>query len=88
MSRSAFAARFTQALRQTPMDLLKAVRLRRARELLVTSTMSVAEIARNVGFPGRSNFSRAFRAKYGVDPRSFRTRSFNDSGDRSEGTLL
>ena len=76
MSRSAFAARFTQALGRTPMSLLKSARLRRARELLVTTDLSVALIARNVGFSSRSNFSHAFRARYGVDPRSFREASF------------
>jgi AraC-like DNA-binding protein len=76
MSRSSFAARFTQAFGQTPMNLLRAARLRRARELLVTTDTPVAQIARNVGFLGRSNFSRAFRKMYSVDPSSFRTSAF------------
>ena len=79
MSRSAFAARFTQALGRTPMSLLKSERLRLARELLVTTDMSVAQIAHHVGFLSRSNFSHAFRAAYGVDPRSFRAASFGGS---------
>ncbi len=79
MSRSAFAARFTQAFGRTPMNLLKSTRLRRARELLVTTDLSVAQIARNVGFSSRSNFSQAFRATYGVDPRSFRATSLYGS---------
>lgn len=72
MSRSAFAARFTQTLGQTPMNLLRAARLRRARELLATTETPVAQIARSVGFSSRSNFSHAFRTLYGVDPTRFR----------------
>jgi AraC family transcriptional regulator, activator of mtrCDE len=74
MSRSAFAARFTQAFGRTPMNLLRAARLRRAKELLATSSAPVAKIADCVGFSSRSNFSRAFFQAYGVDPSKFRTR--------------
>ena len=76
MSRSSFPARFTDTFRQTPMSLLRAVRLRRARELLVTTDTPVAQIAHDVGFLGRSNFSRAFRKMYSVDPTKFRTIAF------------
>ncbi|HEY1945962.1 MAG TPA: AraC family transcriptional regulator [Bryobacteraceae bacterium] len=76
MSRSAFAARFTEVLGQTPMSLLKSARLHRARELLATTNAPVAQIARSVGFLGRSNFSRAFRKAYGVHPTSFRAALF------------
>jgi AraC family transcriptional activator of mtrCDE len=81
MSRSSFAAHFTGAFGQTPMSLLRAARLRRARELLVTTDTPVAQIAHDVGFVGRSNFSRAFRKMYSVDPTRFRTIAF---GPQSE----
>lgn len=74
MSRSAFAARFTQAFGRTPMRLLRSARLSRAKELLATSSTSVAQIACCVGFSSRSTFSRAFFQAYGVDPSKFRTR--------------
>lgn len=80
MSRSAFASRFTRTVGQTPMSLLRSVRLRRARELLVTTDAPVAQIARNVGFSSRSNFSHAFRKTYGMDPAHFRSASFGSSG--------
>jgi AraC family transcriptional regulator, activator of mtrCDE len=76
MSRSSFAARFTDAIGQTPMSLLRAARLRRAHELLVTTDTPVAQIAHDVGFVGRSNFSRAFRKMYSVDPTKFRRIAF------------
>ncbi len=76
MSRSSFAARFTQAIGQTPMSLLRVARLRRARELLVTTDIPVAQIAHEAGFLGRSNFSRAFRKMYSIDPTTFRAAAF------------
>jgi AraC-like DNA-binding protein len=72
MSRSAFAAHFARVLGRTPMSLLKSVRLRRARELLVTTNASVAHVARSTGFSSRSNFSHSFREAYGIDPTRFR----------------
>lgn len=72
MSRSAFAAHFSQTLGHAPMELLRLARLRRAKEQLATTNLPVAQIAGNVGFSSRSNFSHAFRTAYGVDPTGFR----------------
>jgi AraC family transcriptional regulator, activator of mtrCDE len=78
MSRSAFAAQFMKAFGQPPMSMLKLVRLRKAAELLATTTLPVAEIARTVGFSSRSNFSQAFHAMHGMDPTAFRRRPHAD----------
>lgn len=72
MSRSAFAAAFQRAFGQSPMSLVKLVRLRRASELLVTTALPVSEIAKRVGFSSRSNFSLAFTQVHGMDPSRFR----------------
>lgn len=72
MSRSAFAAAFRRAFGQSPMNLVKLVRLRRASELLVTTTLPVADVAKRVGFSSRSNFSLAFNQLHGMDPSRFR----------------
>mgnify|MGYP003668824771 FL=1 len=72
MSRSAFAAAFRRAFGQSPMNLVKLVRLRRASELLVTTTLPVADVAKRVGFSSRSNFSLAFSQLHGMDPSRFR----------------
>jgi AraC family transcriptional regulator, activator of mtrCDE len=81
MSRSAFAARFETAVGQPPMALLKVVRLRKAAELLATTTLQVSEVARAVGLSSRSNFSQAFGKLHGMDPTAFRHWS------RSKNTL-
>jgi len=72
MSRSAFAAAFRRAFGQSPMSLVKLVRLRRASELLVATTLPVADVAKRVGFSSRSNFSLAFGQLHGMDPSRFR----------------
>lgn len=72
MSRSAFAARFTAAFDQSPIEFLKALRLRRAAELLRASDLPVKTIAGRVGYTSRSYFSRAFKAWHGVDPVGYR----------------
>jgi AraC-like DNA-binding protein len=72
MSRSAFAAAFRRAFGQSPMNLVKLVRLRRASELLVTTILPVPEIAKRVGFSSRSHFSVAFSELHGMDPSRFR----------------
>ena len=77
MSRSSFAAHFTRVVGQTPMSLLRSARLRRARELLITTNASVAQVARSAGFSSRSNFSHAFRTAYGLDPTAFRVAAFD-----------
>lgn len=77
MSRSSFASRFTHAFGQTPMSLLRIVRLRHGRELLVTTGNPVAQIAKQVGYLSRSNFSRAFHEMYTVDPTSFRNSAYD-----------
>lgn len=81
MSRSAFAAAFRRAFGQSPMSLVKLVRLRRASELLVTTVLPVAEVAKRVGFSSRSNFSLAFSQLHGMDPSRFR-RTFTVAAKR------
>lgn len=79
MSRSSFAERFTRSFGQTPMNLLRIVRIRHARELLVTTGTPVAQIAHKVGYLSRSNFSRVFHKMYGVDPTGLRNSALNES---------
>ncbi|MCR4470477.1 AraC family transcriptional regulator [Burkholderia sp. SCN-KJ] len=74
MSRSAFAAQFMKAFGQSPMAMLKVVRLKKAAELLATTSFPVAEVAKMVGFSSRSNFSLAFNSLHGLDPSAFRRR--------------
>lgn len=72
MSRSKFAKVFAEMLGTTPMDFVSRTRLTRGRELLLSTSLPVSDIAETVGFSSRSYFSRAFRAAFDVDPTSLR----------------
>jgi AraC-like DNA-binding protein len=72
MSRSAFVKRFSECFGRSPMDFVSAVRLETAARLLLSSQLPVKTMASIVGFASRSHFSRAFRARYGVNPSLYR----------------
>ena len=55
-----------------PKDFLLGVRLTRAKELLATTDLTVAAIARRVGFPDAGYFARLFAQRVGVPPSAFR----------------
>ncbi len=55
-----------------PIALVRAARLHKARELLLHSTRTIAEIAYEVGFTTPAYFSTTFLEKYGVTPSEFR----------------
>lgn len=72
MSRSSFCAHFGQAFGRSPHAFLTENRLRRAARLLQTTEVPVKTIAARIGYRSRSNFSRAFKALYGLDPIAYR----------------
>jgi AraC-like DNA-binding protein len=75
MSRTVFAARFAEAIRQSPIEFLKGLRLARAAQLLARTDLPVKAVAGRVGYASRSSFTRAFVALHGVGPIAFRTAS-------------
>jgi transcriptional regulator GlxA family with amidase domain len=48
------------------------MRLRHARELLETSSVTVMEAAHLSGFADRSNFSKYFTRAFGISPAAYR----------------
>lgn len=63
---------FRQVLGTTAFGYLHRYRLERARHLLETGEMNVAEVAQSVGFADRSYFSAAFRKQFGCNPGVYR----------------
>lgn len=53
---------------KTPKDLIRSMRLNRARTLLEKGTLSVAEVAFQTGFAEPTNFSRSFKKQFGFSP--------------------
>ncbi len=63
---------FQLSLETTPTKYYLQLRLRRARELLLQSQMSITQIAISCGFQSTCHFSKSYRALYGRTPRSER----------------
>ena len=59
---------FDRHLGTSPKRYAMELRLARARNLIVQTEQSVAEIAMASGFSSTTHFSRAFRARFGVSP--------------------
>ncbi|OKH26999.1 helix-turn-helix domain-containing protein [Chroogloeocystis siderophila] len=65
---------FRQVFGKTAFAYLHHHRLEQAKQLLAQGDMSVAEVARSVGFADRSYFTIAFRKQYGCNPGAYRRR--------------
>jgi len=66
---------FHEALGMTVFSYLLEVRMRKARELLKNSSLSVKEISREIGFSDQNYFSNVFKRQIGSSPVEFRTKS-------------
>lgn len=66
---------FRESLGMTPTEYYMRLRLRRGRELLLQSQMSITQIAALCGFHSMSHFSKAYCALFGCTPRKERQKS-------------
>lgn len=67
-----FSAIFKQNFAQTFSEYLLSYRLERGKELLVSTGISVGEIAFQVGFNSYSYFCTAFKKREGISPKRYR----------------
>ena len=72
MSRSAFAARFTELVGESAMRYVTRWRMHVAFDLLQRGDGSVASVAAKVGYGSEAAFSRAFKRVIGTTPRAAR----------------
>jgi AraC-like DNA-binding protein len=72
MSRSAFAARFTQLVGETPMYYVTRWRMQVAQNVLQVGDATVGEIALRLGYGSEAAFSRAFKRFHGIPPGAVR----------------
>ncbi|WP_437300357.1 cupin domain-containing protein [Sorangium sp. So ce426] len=72
MSRSAFAARFTELVGEPAMHYLAESRMQLARAHLQQTSEPLSDIARRVGYGSEAAFCRAFKRALGVPPGSVR----------------
>ena len=73
-SRAVFARRFTDLVGEPPIAFLTGWRLARAADLLDDPAMTIAAVARRVGYATPFALSSAFKRAYGVSPNTYRTR--------------
>ena len=52
----------------SPVELLRTARLQRARQMLLTTDKTIAEVAYDVGFSAPSYFTKCFRDEFGISP--------------------
>ena len=68
MSRSAFAARFTQRVDEPAMEYLTRWRMQLAQHALQTEGATVAQLAGRLGYRSEAAFARAFKRVTGLPP--------------------
>ena len=72
MSRRKMEQRFREVLGRTPAEEIRRVKLEQARQMMVTTSMSVAAIALSCGFSSGPYLAHAFRKQYGITPSELR----------------
>jgi len=72
LSRSVFYKKFKSLSNQSIHDLINEYRLKKARELLLTTNLNINEVAAECGFDDPAYFSKVFKKKYGISPKEFK----------------
>jgi AraC-like DNA-binding protein len=67
-----FSRSFRRIFGETPYQYLLSRRMERARHLLRTTDMTVAEVCLEVGFTSVGSFTTTFKRQVGVSPTTFR----------------
>jgi AraC family transcriptional regulator len=67
-----FSRIFQRATGISPGRFLSAMRLREAKRLLLSTSLSVTDISHRVGYQSVGNFSSRFRSSVGISPTSYR----------------
>ncbi len=72
MSEDAFYRYFKSTIGRAPKDYLISERLRKARNLLAATDMSITDISKSCGYENPFYFSTLFHGKYGTSPSAYR----------------
>ncbi|MDE6717664.1 MAG: substrate-binding domain-containing protein [Muribaculaceae bacterium] len=72
LGRSQFYRKIKALTNYSPVELLRRLRLQRARDLLTTTDKSISEIAYEVGFSTPAYFTKCFRDSFGQTPSELR----------------
>jgi len=83
-----FHRQFRRLVGETPHQYLTRRRIERARELLLTTELSVTQVCLAVGFSSLGSFSTLFRRFVGAPPTQFRARVVQSLGVPGPRPLL
>lgn len=72
VSRRVLERQFQELLRKTPLDEIRAVRLARAKQLLINSDLSITQVAQRSGFGSGERFCVSFQNALGFGPLAYR----------------
>ncbi|MGJ9385043.1 AraC family transcriptional regulator [Salipaludibacillus sp. CF4.18] len=72
ISESHLSLLFRESLKMSPMEYVRKVRIQKARELLLSSSLPLIDVAEQIGYNDQSQLSRAFRQAVGVNPLEYR----------------
>ncbi|MBB3091871.1 AraC-like DNA-binding protein [Nocardioides albus] len=84
VSRALFARRFREVVGRPPLTYVTEQRLEEASDLLVSTELGVAQIAKTVGYADSFGFSAAFKRVRGSSPTAFRRALSSTSRDLND----
>ena len=73
ISRAYLNSSFQKELGMSAQTFLIDYKMHKAASLLVSTSLSVKEIANNVGYEDQLVFSKAFKKKFGMSPKNYKT---------------
>lgn len=77
LGRSQFYRKIKALTNFSPVELMRTIRLKEARHRLLTTDMSVSEIAYAVGFSTPAYFTKCYREEFGETPSDTRSNLVN-----------
>jgi AraC family transcriptional activator FtrA len=83
VSKRTLSRRFAEATGTSPLDWIAGLRVRRAKDLLETTSLSVEEVAERCGFRSAAVLRHHFRTRVKVSPNNCRNRFHQMAQDRS-----
>ncbi len=87
LSRSSLHRRFHRAVGKSPGEVIRTMRIDRAKQSLAESDESLLRIALDCGYGGAAQFSREFRKSAGISPSEFRQRHRRFDAARNMATF-
>jgi transcriptional regulator GlxA family with amidase domain len=82
LTERSFLRRFRGAMGQSPLEYIQTLRIEEAKQLLETSSMSLDDVAAEVGYTEPSAFRHLFRKLVGVTPSAYRRRYLKPVADQ------